>query len=157
MHTSVDEVLDNILAHHGIKGQKWGVRRLNPGRASGAVAVRTKVKPRAHMKTKVATRGGRGQPAVPEAIKAREKQQILKKSGVNALSDEDLRMLQNRLNLEQNVVRLSQTKVNKAGKDFVEQEAKKRGTAAIASASTKAGRAAIRKKMATGAAVLALA
>lgn len=125
------EAVENALAHYGVKGMKWGVRK-SDGSHPEAVAVRTKVKPRSHMKTKVATRGGRAHPAVPEAIAAREKQQVLKKSGVNALTNKDLQDLSTRLNLEQNVLRLAGTKTNKAGKQWAEQELKKHGSAEVA-------------------------
>ena len=121
-------VVEDYIQHYGVKGMKWGVRKDGPPAPSG---VRTTVKPRAHMKTKVKTRGGRAEPAVAEAIAARQKQQVLKKSGVNALTNADLQMLQTRLNLEQNVARLAKTKVNHAGKQWVEGELKKQGSAEI--------------------------
>lgn len=128
------ELVGNILEHHGIKGMKWGVRSAN--RPSGGVT--TTVKTRRFRKTKVKVKGGRGGPAHPEAVEAREKQRVLKKSGVNALSNKDLQMLQNRLNLEQNVSRLSKSSRRKSGEQYVQEQLKKTGKRAVKAVGTAA-------------------
>lgn len=131
---NASEIVDDILIHYGRKGMKWGVRK---SYSVGAGGTRTKVKTRSLRKTKVKVRGGRSQPAHSEAIIAREAQRVLKKSGVNALSNQQLQMLQTRLNLEQNVSRLSKTRTNSAGKKWVADELKKvgkKGAAAAAAA-----------------------
>lgn len=89
------EIVSNLLKHHGIKGMKWGVRRDRPS----AVSVSDKGK-------KLTSKGGFGHPAHPEAVRARTSGQIAKKSGVKALSDQQLRDYSNRLRLEQEVKRL---------------------------------------------------
>jgi hypothetical protein len=90
------EALDNLLAHHGVKGMKWGVRR---SRGSTAVVVTDKRK-------RVKTSGGRGLPAHPDAVPARVIGQKARKSGLKALSDDELQAYAKRMNLEQNVQRL---------------------------------------------------
>lgn len=94
----VEEVVDDLLEHHGIKGMKWGVRRNRP---SGPQSVTVSDRRRS-----VRTSGGAGHPAHPDAVRVREIGQIGKKSGVKALSDEQLKAYERRINLEQNVKRL---------------------------------------------------
>lgn len=133
MNNSITQsAIDDILAHYGKKGMKWGVRTATPRSLS------TTVKPGRFRKTKVKVKGGRGQPAHSEAVAAREKQRILKKSGVNALSNKDLQMLQTRLNLEQNVSRLSKSKRTKAGEEYVINQLKKGGKKAVKAAAVAA-------------------
>ena len=139
----------DALAHYGVKGMKWGVRQKS-GKATEA-HVRT-IKQRKHMKTKVAVRGGRGQPAVKEAIDVRVLQQTLKKSGPNALTNNQLQIMATRLNLEQNVSRLSNTKTNSVGKKWAQDELKKEGSRRISTAVA----ASVAKKAATAAAVAAV-
>jgi hypothetical protein len=93
------DILEEILAHHGIKGQKWGVRRAR--NRSSDVSVVDK-------KKKLKTYGGKGRPAHSDAVIARTSGQIAKKSGPKALSNAELRAFNERLNLEQNYRRLAE-------------------------------------------------
>ena len=105
---TTSEVIDHILEHHGVKGQKWGVRRkatVGPQQ----VIVRDSRVPGSK---RLVTRGGRGHPAVPSAVRAREIGQISKKSGLKAISDDDLQTYAKRLQLEQNVKRLRYEDMN---------------------------------------------
>jgi hypothetical protein len=92
------EAIGNILSHHGVKGMKWGVRR-KATVGPHEVVVRDTRK-------KIKTSGGEGHPAHPSAVSARTTGQIAKKSGVKALSDEQLNAYAKRIQLEQNVKRL---------------------------------------------------
>jgi hypothetical protein len=94
------------LKHFGVKGMKWGVRR-----SESAVTVSDR-------KKKLKTSGGVGRPATSDAIRARTLGQIGKKSGLKALSNEELQSYAQRLQLEQNVKRLNFNELN-PGRKFV--------------------------------------
>lgn len=84
---------DEDLVQFGVKGMKWGKRK-----TSGP---------------------GSGRPASADAARAAEAHQIVKKSGVQALSNKDLQDLVTRLNLEQQLGRLQPQTRTKKTKKFV--------------------------------------
>jgi hypothetical protein len=96
------------LKHFGIKGMRWGVRKES---STSSVTVRDRRK-------KLRTSGGKGVPAHPDALRAKRLGQIAKKSGTKALSNEELQTYAQRLQLEQNVKRLTDSEKN-PGKKFV--------------------------------------
>ena len=106
------EILEEILAHHGVKGMQWGVRRARS--RSSDVSVVDK-------KKKLKTYGGKGRPAHSDAVVARTHGQVAKKSGIKALSNAELRAYNERLNLEQNAKRLTYADSGR-GKKFVTQD-----------------------------------
>lgn len=93
---------NNHLEHHGVKGQKWGVRRADHGSGPAPVTIR-EGRPGRMVKTK----GGERHPAHEDALRAAAHRQKAKKSTTDALSSKDLQDLVLRMNLEQQYTRLA--------------------------------------------------
>lgn len=116
---------DNFLAHFGIKGMKWGVRR-TPVELGRTVV--TQKKPGQRLQAE----GGKGISAHPDAKKAAASRQRAKGSTTDALSTKELKELVTRMNLEQQYSDLS-VKATARGKtwyskmlgDFGKQELQK--------------------------------
>ena len=87
---------DTTLSHYGVKGMKWGVRKKEP------TDVSVQQKPGKYVKTS----GGKRQAASDDAVKAAVSRQKAKSSSLDALSDDELKQLVNRMNMEQNYDRL---------------------------------------------------
>lgn len=88
-----EDFVTDFLEHHGVKGMKWGVRRDH-------TAVSTSHTRTVTDKAKVKASGGTGHPAHSDAVKVEGHKQKLKKSGTKALSDQELRDIINRTQLE---------------------------------------------------------
>lgn len=106
-----------FLEHFGVKGMKWGVRRNRP---MAAVTTESRVNAGVRGKTKVKAKGGVAHPASPDAVKAASLKQKHKKSGAAALSNNELRELATRLQLEQQVKVLN-AQSKSSGKKFVKE------------------------------------
>lgn len=94
---STPEIVEDVLTHFGKKGMRWGQRTASGG--AQKVSVTNKGK-------KLKTSGGKGFPAHSDAVRARTLGQVGKKSGVKALSNNQLKTYSTRLNMEQNAKRL---------------------------------------------------
>lgn len=92
------DAVEDVLSHYGVKGMKWGVRKSDV--PAGETRVTQKGK-------KLKGEGGKGLPPHPDATKAAISKQKAKGSGLQALSNKELKDLQTRMNLEQNVRELS--------------------------------------------------
>lgn len=101
-------VVGDILSHHGIKGMKWGNRKNSiPAATGGGRQVRVTEHIDRVGKVRLKAEGGEGRPAHIDALSAAAAKQKLTKSGIHSLSNKELQDLTTRMNLEQNVGRLS--------------------------------------------------
>lgn len=99
------------LLHYGTKGMKWGKRK---DRSPTEVTVSRTKKGRAR------TEGGKNQPTHDDAVAAKVAAQKAKKSGLGALSNQELRTLAIRVNLEKQVNQLAGDQIASNGKQFVD-------------------------------------
>lgn len=117
-----EEIVQNILAHFGVRGMRWGVRR------KATVGPREVIV--SDKRKKLKTSGGQGRPASGDAVRARTLGQVGRKSGLKALSDQELQAYSRRLNLEQQVKRLEYNEKS-AAKKFVLRALGKAGSQTI--------------------------
>lgn len=87
---------NNMLIHHGIKGQKWGVRRFQNKDGSLTSAGRRKASSEPEHENYTRAHGGKS---------------------IKSMSDAELRQANNRLQMEQQYSRLTANKVS-AGRKF---------------------------------------
>lgn len=131
----MSETFEDVLAHYGIKGQKWGVRR-RAGK-DGTVGSTAKSDDTA--------------PA-DDAVKALAYRQIAKKNGTQALSNQELQLLLNRVELEKKYSKNFGESEKKSGKKFVQEllreEGKKQTRSVVSAAATVAVASAFAKRAA---------
>lgn len=126
MASTATEALNRALSHHGIKGQRWGVRRTRAQiDGGGGSDVTVKQVPGKSLRTS----GGKGRPAHEDAKRAAANKQLAKSSGTASLSNKELQDLITRINAEQNYSRLTapkkgyvRTTSEKFIKDLLENE-----------------------------------
>lgn len=109
---SVEELIgrgEAFLEHYGVKGMKWGVQRSSSKVPMGSTQL---VDRKPGKRVKVA--GGKGFKPHEDAVSAATARRVATKSTTDALSNKELQALVNRLNLEQQFVRLNPTKRKKA-------------------------------------------
>lgn len=111
----MNETVDDVLAHYGVKGMRWGVRKRSGG--SGPVEktpVIVKVKPGVGIRTS----GGKGHDVSEDAVKAAVARQKARKSGPHTLSNQEMRLLVDRMNLESQYAKLNPD-TTKRGRDYM--------------------------------------
>lgn len=114
--TAMESASDEDAVQYGKLGMRWGVKTNPDGTKSGTP--RSEVTVKTTPGKKVKTSGGRERPAHEDAIKARVGQQIAKKSSTDALSNQELQAVVQRMQLEANYQKLSAQNVS-AGRAFI--------------------------------------
>jgi hypothetical protein len=115
MQETVESGAD-FLEHYGIKGMKWGVRKDRSG-GRDQKGVGYVVKPG---KGIVKTTGGKGHMPTEDAVRKAATKQKAKASSTDALSNQELKQLVERMNLEQQYKKLSaQQSTQSAGAKFI--------------------------------------
>ena len=111
------ETLDEVLAHYGVRGMRWGVRR-SAAELSGPQPVTIDAKPG----KKIQTSGGKGQPVSDDAKLAAVYRQKAKASGPQSLSNAEMQTIVTRMNLEQQYMKLNPKQVS-LGEKFLKDYA----------------------------------
>lgn len=135
----MSDIVADLLAHHGVKGMRWGVRRKATVGAQEVIV--------SDKRRKIKTSGGEGHPAHADAVRVRTTGQIAKKSGVKALSDKELQDYARRIQLEHSVKRLSYQDKNPAQK-FVAGLLGQTGKNAVTQAANEVTSAQVKKQIA---------
>lgn len=107
--------VDDILAHYGVKGMKWGVRKDRSGSSQGPLAKRKAKRAEA----KAQKQADRAKPDSEDATNANQIKRTAKNAGLSKLSNQELEAAIKRMRLEQQLIELS-SPTKKEGKSFLE-------------------------------------
>lgn len=125
-----DAFVETYLEHYGVKGMRWG--KTTKSAPTSEVSVTQKGK-------KLKTSGGQGVKPHADAVTAAKTKQQVSASGVHSVSNKDLQALAQRMNLEQQVDRLSKNEqansanfIQKMLHQSGQQEAQKASNAIVA-------------------------
>lgn len=146
--TTIEDV-GEFLEHHGVKGQKWGVRKDN---SISSVSTKTSKLRRSPTDVVVkqkpgkfaTTSGGKRQTASDDAILTAGIRQFAKKSTTDSLSNKQIQDAVTRMNLEQQYRTLvKKTNRQTRGQRFANKLVKENGKKVVAAAKTAAKAAAV--------------
>lgn len=109
------DIVDEYLAHHGIRGQKWGVRRTQASlaRASEGVKKANELDPD---KLYVSGKGRKARVQSGEAARAATLASVARKHGTSTLSNKDLEFLNKRLQLNAQYTKLTPVQKSKVAR-----------------------------------------
>lgn len=131
---SIDFVSEDFLAHHGVLGQKWGIRRFQ--NKDGSRTEAGKKRARVLTNQVVRSSGSRKSDTLTRA----------RKEDINKLSDEELRRYNKRLQDERQFAELTKGEVG-AGKKAVLNMAGSITTAIVTSIAIEAGKKVLKSKL----------
>lgn len=129
-HGPVDIEAD-LIAHYGVKGMKWGVRKSKNGQGQTVVSIGKDRKPQkvqtnvvkvGPRSTIVTTKGGHAK-VHPDAVRAKAAAQKRRRSGTDTLSNKELKALADRLTLETRIDEMnkkSNEKRKKRGRKWID-------------------------------------
>jgi hypothetical protein len=121
-HSDSTLFVGEFLEHYGIRGMHWGVRRSRPSPVATAPKATSVVPHGEKKKTKIQTEGGENHPAHSDAIKVAEARTKLAKSGPAALSNQELREVATRLQLETQVAQMTTPAARKFVTNLLRQQ-----------------------------------
>lgn len=107
------DFVEDFLAHYGVKGMKWGVRK---------APVTKKVKVTEIPGRRLKTSGGTGQRASDDARKHAINRRKVHASSLDSLSDKQLKALVNRMQMEKQFRELAPTRKQKVMKMLLGKE-----------------------------------
>jgi hypothetical protein len=110
--------VENILAHFGRKGMKWGVITETSTGSSSSVLLREGVSSRGQVR--IQTTGGSHRPASEDAKVAAINRHTAKASGINSLSNKELKTVIDRMNLTSGFIKAT-TKPDHPAKAFIKK------------------------------------
>lgn len=107
--------VDDILAHYGVKGMKWGVRKDRKSSSGPGPIARRRAK---LAENKAQKQADRALPASEDAVKAKEARRKARNASTDVLSNQELQHLVNRLNLEKRFAELTDP-TKESGESFI--------------------------------------
>lgn len=108
-----EEFVEDFLAHYGVKGMRWGIRRDRET---------TKVRASQSPGRKVKATGGDGQKASADATRAAINRQKAARSTTDSLSDAELKKLLNRMRMEVEYEKLKPESLQVRAAKFITSE-----------------------------------
>jgi hypothetical protein len=109
------EDIEEFLQHYGVLGMRWGVSKRSGGGGGGPTPIKVNARPG----QKIITTGGHKQPSSEDAKLTAAIRQKARASGPQSLSNNEMRTLVERMNLEQQYARLN-PKQKSLGEKFAE-------------------------------------
>jgi hypothetical protein len=94
----IQKAIGTSLKHYGIRGMRWGVRRTDAQIRAETPVVAVVKKGSSQVKTS----GGTGSGPSDDVVKVAVARQKMKASGINALSNAELKAITDRMNMERN-------------------------------------------------------
>jgi len=108
--------VDKILSHYGTLGMRWGIRKSSKSSGGAPTPITINAKPG----KKIVTSGGKNLPVSEDAKAAAIYKQKARSSGPQSLSNQEMRLIVDRMNLEQQYNKLN-PKQKSLGEKFLKE------------------------------------